>query len=316
MRTRLFAIWLTIVTGLTTCLSASTAAQQPYILGPADVIEVVVFGSPDVSRTVTIRPDGMISLPLIGEVQAAGLTPDQLRQQLTTTFAAFVRQPRVAVILREFRRIRVTVLGQVTRPGVYELAQGAVLLDALASAGGLAVDAGLGQARLIRGQESPQIIDLEQLLLQGQLSLNLLLQSGDALIIPDDAMARIYVLGQVTRPGVVPLRGALTALQALSLAGGPTTRALLNQTQIIRRGSVPSATATIPLTTVVVAHQSSTAVQVLPVDLSKVIQEGDVARDLPLRRGDILYVPENPWALDNIALLLGIAGNAALILRH
>ncbi len=316
VRVQLFAIGLIVVTGLSATLPAHVVAQQPYILGPSDVVEVVVFGNAEVSRTVIVRPDGMISLPLIGEALAAGLTPDLLRQRLTAAFAAFIREPRVAVIVREFRRIRVSVLGQVTRPGVYDLPQGAAILDALAAAGGLSPDAGLGQSRLIRGQAPPQSIELDQLLLQGELSFNLALESGDVLIVPDDATARIYVLGQVLRPGVLPVRGALTALQALTLAGGPTTRALLNKTQIIRRSGPASPIAAISLTTVVVARQSGISVQVLPVDLAKVIQEGDVARDLPLRRGDILYVPENPFALENIALLLGIAGNAALILRH
>ena len=316
MRVQLLAIGLIVVTGLSATLPAHVVAQQPYILGPSDVVEVVVFGNAEVSRTVIVRPDGMISLPLIGEVLAAGLTPDLLRQRLTAAFAAFIREPRVAVIVREFRRIRVSVLGQVTRPGVYDLPQGAAILDALAAAGGLSPDSGLGQSRLIRGQAPPQSIELDQLLLQGELSFNLALESGDVLIVPDDATARIYVLGQVLRPGVLPVRGALTALQALTLAGGPTTRALLNKAQIIRRSGPASPIAAISLTTVVVARQSGISVQVLPVDLAKVILEGDVARDLPLRRGDILYVPENPFALENIALLLGIAGNAALILRH
>src|SRR5207245_1440800 len=152
-----------------------------------DVLEVVVFGNPDVSRTVTVRPDGMISLPLIGEVAAAGQTPEQLRQQLARLFASFVRNPQVTVIVRELHKVRVSVLGQ------------------------------------------------------------------------------------VTRPGVVPLRGSMTALQAMTLAGGPTRRALLNRAHIIRRGRQAPAAATVTLATVTVAKQSIAGVQLLPVDLLKVI---------------------------------------------
>jgi polysaccharide export outer membrane protein len=308
---------LTVVMGLGACFPVGAIAQQRYVLGPQDVVEVVVFGNTEISRTVTVRPDGIISLPLIGEVEAAGLTPDQLRQRLTVLIAAYVREPRVAVIVREFRRIRIAVLGEVTRPGVYDLPQGSTFLDALAAAGGLAPDAGLGEARLTRGQEPPRVVDLERLLLQGDLLLNYALEPGDALIVPQDGTARIYVLGEVAKPGVLPLRGSLTALQALTLAGGPTRRALLSRTQVIRRARQAAPTAaTTTLNTVVVAQQSSADIRVLPVDLLKVIEEGDVARDLLLRRGDILFVPENPVALDNIALLLGVAGNAALLLRR
>jgi polysaccharide biosynthesis/export protein len=315
---RLLAIGLIVVTGLSACLSASAIAEQPpYVLGPGDVVEVVVFGNPEVSRTVTVRPDGMISLPLVGEVEAAGLTPEQLREKITPLIAAFVRQPRVTVIVREFRRIRVSVLGQVSHPGVFELSQGAAVLDALAAAAGLTPDAGLGEARIIRGSDPPTIIDLEQLLLQGNLSFNLPLESGDTLFVLDDSSARVYVLGQVTHPGVVPLRGALTALQALTISGGPTTRALLSNAQVIRRGSPsPVAPQTVPVNTTVVARQEGPPIKVMPVDLAKVILDGDIARDILLRRGDILYVPENPWALDNINVLLGVAGNVAYLLRR
>lgn len=318
MRARLLAIGLIVVTGLSASFPAAAVAEQPpYVLGPADVVEVVVFGNPEVSRTVTVRPDGMISLPLVGEIEAAGLTPEQLRQKVTALIAAFVRQPRVTVIVREFRRIRVAVLGQVSHPGVFELSQGAAVLDALAAAAGLTPDAGLGEARIIRGTDPPIVIDLERLLLQGNLSFNLPLEAGDALVVLDDASARVYVLGQVARPGVVPLRGALTALQALAMSGGPTSRALLSNAQVIRRGiPVPVAPQTIPVNTTVVARQEGPPIKVMPVDLAKVILEGDVARDILLRRGDILYVPENPWALDNINVLLGVAGNVAYLLRR
>lgn len=315
MSTRQIAVALILIAALSTSVPAPATAQQPYVLGTEDVIEVLVFGNPEVSRVVTIRPDGVISLPLVGEVQAAGLTPEQLRQRLTGLFAAYVREPRVSVIVREFRRVRVAVLGQVTRPGIVDLAQGATVLDALASAGGLAPDAGLGEARLIRGQDPVIVIDLDRLLLQGDLSLNQRLEPGDSLVIPEDAAARIYVLGEVTRPGIVPVRGSLTALQALTLAGGPTRRALLNRTYVIRRAAQAGASSTVALSTVVVAKQSTADLRVIPVDLLKVIREGDVARDIPLRRGDVLYVPDNPAALENIALLLGVVADAAIVLR-
>ena len=316
MSFRRIAAWVILVVVFSASLPFHVTAQQPYILAAEDVLEVVVFGNADVSRTVTIRPDGAISLPLIGEVAAAGLTPEQLRRQLTQLFASYLRNPQVAVIVREFHKVRVSVLGEVSKPGVYELAQGATVLDALATAGGLAPDAGLGEARLIRGQDSPVIIDLERLLLRGELALNLPLAPGDALVIPEDPTGRVYVLGEVSRPGIFPLRGSLTALQALTLAGGPTRRAMLNRAHVIRRGSQPTQlTAEVTLATVVVAKQSTAGIQLIPVDLLKVIREGDVARDVALRRGDVLYVPENPIALENIALLLGVAVNASVLLR-
>ena len=91
---------------------------------------------------------------------------------------------------------------------------------------------------------------------------------------------------------------------------------MLNRAHVIRRGiQPPQPAAEVTLATVVVAKQSAAGIQLIPVDLLKVIREGDVARDVALRRGDVLYVPENPIALENIALLLGVAVNASVLLR-
>lgn len=295
---------------------AVVAGQQQYVLGPGDVLEISVYGYEDVSRVVPVRPDGMISLPLIGEVRAAGLTPEQLRQQLAVLYTTYFRNPQVSVIVKEVRRIRVSVLGQVTRPGVYELPPGSTVLDALAAAQGLSPDAGLGEARLIRGQDPVVIIDLDRLLLRGEITLNIQVESGDSLVIPEDPTARVYVLGEVTKPGVLPLRGSMTALQALALAGGPTRRAKLNSAYIVRRMQAGQTGSSITLSTVTVARQSPSSLSVVPVDLLKILREGDVSRDLLLRRGDVLYIPENPLAFENIAVLLGVAGDIAVLLRR
>src|SRR3989475_9695111 len=94
------AAWLILAVVFSASLPFHVKAQQPYILAAEDVIEVVVFGNADVSRTVTIRPDGMISLPLIGEVAAAALSPERLRRQVTQLFTTCFRTSQVAVIVR------------------------------------------------------------------------------------------------------------------------------------------------------------------------------------------------------------------------
>ena len=102
----------------------------------------------------------------------------------------------------------------------------------------------------------------------------------------------------------------------MTLAGGPTRRALLNRAHVIRRdrpAGRPAAEVT--LATVVVAKQSAAGIKLIPVDLLKVIREGDIARDAALVRGDVLYIPENPIALENIALLIGVAANVSYLLR-
>jgi polysaccharide biosynthesis/export protein len=107
-----------------------------YTIGAEDVLDIAVWDNTALTRTVPVRPDGKISLPLIDDVQAAGLTPTALRAALTDSLARFLASPNVSVIVREVHSFKVTVIGQVIKPGRYELGGRATVLDALAIAGG------------------------------------------------------------------------------------------------------------------------------------------------------------------------------------
>jgi polysaccharide export outer membrane protein len=108
-----------------------------YTIGPEDVLEIAVWSNEDISRTVPVRPDGRISLPLLDDVRAAGLTPVQLRDVLVKALASYMPTPIVSVIVREIHSFKVTVIGEVTTPGRYELRSRTTVLDVLAMAGGL-----------------------------------------------------------------------------------------------------------------------------------------------------------------------------------
>lgn len=107
-----------------------------YVIGPGDVLDVAVWGSAEITRTVPVRPDGRISLPLVNDVQAAGSTPMQLRDAVTKALTPFIPEPSVSILVREIHSFRVTVIGQVKAPGRYELKDRATVLDVLALAGG------------------------------------------------------------------------------------------------------------------------------------------------------------------------------------
>src|SRR5262249_45371011 len=99
----------------------SPAAPDNYILAPGDQIEITVFDEPDLTRTVSIKPDGVIALPLINQVKASGKTAAQLEAELARLYSKFLRRPTVSVIVRQFRMDRVYVMGEVSRPGRYDL---------------------------------------------------------------------------------------------------------------------------------------------------------------------------------------------------
>jgi polysaccharide biosynthesis/export protein len=117
-------------------LAAPPVLTSGYTIGPGDLLDVTVWNNAGISRTVPVRPDGKISLPLLDDVQAAGLTPKQLKDDLTRRLAKYISSPEVSVIVREIHSLQVAVIGEVNRPGRYDLKSRASILEALALAGG------------------------------------------------------------------------------------------------------------------------------------------------------------------------------------
>jgi polysaccharide biosynthesis/export protein len=121
-------------------VAATRAAAAPvaeYLIGPEDVLDISVWKNPELSRKVPVRPDGKVSLPLVNDIQAAGLTPSELREQLAKRFAEFVPTPEVAVIVQEVQSLRVSVVGAVKTPGRFMLKSPATVLECIALAQGL-----------------------------------------------------------------------------------------------------------------------------------------------------------------------------------
>jgi polysaccharide export outer membrane protein len=126
--------------------------DSEYRIGAQDVLQVAVFGNEDLSRSVTVRPDGMISLPLINDVLAEGLTPMELRAVLLERLVEFVPSPEIAVIVTEVRSLMISVIGEVMKPGRYDLRAAATVVDALALAGGFKEFASRSKIVVIRSQ--------------------------------------------------------------------------------------------------------------------------------------------------------------------
>jgi polysaccharide biosynthesis/export protein len=130
--------------------SRGDEAVAEYVIGSEDVLDIAVWDNTAVSRTVPVRPDGKISLPLLNDVQAAGLTPAQLRETLKKALSDYIPAPAVSVIVREVHSFKVTVIGEVKVPGRYELKSQATVLDLLAMAGGLNEFASRGHIVVLR----------------------------------------------------------------------------------------------------------------------------------------------------------------------
>jgi len=176
----------------TTQPSATSAAApvvpDSYVIGASDVINVFVLKEPTLSSvsTIPVRPDGMISMPLIGDIQAAGKTPMQLAGEITVKLKKYVMDPNVTITLQAINSKKVYMMGEVNRPGPLEMTPGMTLLQAIATAGGLTQYANARRIYILRsagGKQQKIPVQYKQAL-KGDSSLNLSLSPGDTIVVP------------------------------------------------------------------------------------------------------------------------------------
>ena len=157
-----------------------------YKIGPEDLLDISVWKNPELSRTVPVRPDGKVSLPLVNDIQAAGLTPNALRQQLIERLTEFIPAPEVAVIVREVHSMKVAVVGAVKTPGRYELRSAATVLEMIALAQGFTDFASRDRIVILREEngESKRIPFNYRKVAAGDEQANLVVQAGDIIVVP------------------------------------------------------------------------------------------------------------------------------------
>jgi polysaccharide export outer membrane protein len=150
------------------------------------VLDVQVWKNPELSRVVPVRPDGMISLPLVNDIRAAGLTPIELRQQVTQRLSEFIPSPEVSVIVREVHSVKVAVLGAVRMPGHYEVNSTATVLELIARAQGLTEFADRGRIVVLRqnGKTTKRIPFNYRKVAEGSEQDNFVVQPGDIIVVP------------------------------------------------------------------------------------------------------------------------------------
>ena len=161
--------------------AASIPDPPDYRIGIDDVLDIAVWNVVELQKTVPVRPDGKISLPLVNDVVAAGLTPMELRSQLTRQMAAFVQNPDVSVVVREIRSLKISVIGQVKTPGRFDLkGPSTTVLDALALAGGFTEFASRRKITILRSSQRLHF-DYDAAVSKGN---NLLIKPGDIVVVP------------------------------------------------------------------------------------------------------------------------------------
>jgi polysaccharide export outer membrane protein len=273
--------------------SQKTAAEKPevrstYVLGPDDQLVIQAVEAEEISnKPVRIGIDGYVRLPMVGRLRAGGLTIDQFESELIAALKQFIRDPEVSVSVTEFRSQPVSVIGAVRNPGVHQLQGRKTLVEMLSLAGGTTEDAGpvVKVTRLLEwgrlplpnaaddptGRFSVGEVRLKAITSASSPEQNIVIRPQDVISVPRAEL--VYVVGQVMRSGgfVLNERESMSALQALSLAGGLDRAASPRDARVLR------------------AEAGAVERQEIRVDLKKILDGR--SQDFPLRANDILFVP-------------------------
>ncbi|MCL5103226.1 MAG: polysaccharide biosynthesis/export family protein [Armatimonadetes bacterium] len=250
-------------------------ADANYRIQEEDILKLDVWGEQQLSNLqLQVTPDGKINVAYLGEMQAAGLTQSELTANIVKKFEddQILINPKVQLTILSLHQPTVRVLGAVTHMGEVTFKDGDTILDAVGRAG-YSGDAWLEKATIThKGSDKPVPIDLRKML-NGDLSQNAKLQKGDIINIPPmEYQNQFYVMGQVMRPMMYSLRDRTTVMTALNMAGGPTERASLKSTVVIRGGPDKP--------------------EKVKCNLGRLFDKADLSQDIALQPGDVVYVPE------------------------
>lgn len=216
-------------------LLSSAAWGKDYLVGDGDVLQVSVWGVPELTVEVTVRPDGKITLPAAGDVVASGLSPEQLSSRLTEVLEKFVKKPVVTVSVSQITNNRVYVSGGGSGPTVVPLAGRTSLLKLLCRLESLG-NADLRRAYIIRDGQRVEA-DFYRLFVKGDISHDVTLEPEDVLFLPTQELNKVYVTGAVQDPKYIFYREGMTVLDAILEAGGFGEYAKQNDVLVVRKDS-------------------------------------------------------------------------------
>jgi len=293
-----------------------------YLLGPGDVLKITYWeGAKSTEYIAEVRSDGKISYAFMDDVQAGGRTVGELHEALMEGLRQYIRAPRLEVVVKEYRSKTVLLFGQINKippgpsgPGKYPLKGRTTVLDLIVSAGGPVMGrggsfSGTGQTQVVVGDEGGNAdlrnvellrrgkrytLNLYDVMFKGDTSQNVILDAGDIVTVPELPFfgERVYVLGEVNAQGIYRLKDASDLLAVLSLAGGPTGLAVKSDIKIIRE-----------------YQERKGEPVILSASYDDITKKGDIAQNVALRNGDIVWVPRiligdiNEWITNTVPLL-------------
>ena len=247
--------------------------EKEYIVSPNDILEITVYGEPDLSTSARVSQDGTIIYPLLGNIKVGGFTLRELEIIITHLLGQdYLVKPQVSIFVKEYAKI--SILGQVRSPGSYEMKESLTLTQAIALTGGFANTANTSKVKIIRtaGDEKETLeINVDQILEKAAPDVEI--KANDTIIV--DEYGRFSIMGQVARPGVYTLQRGLRVIEAINLAGGFTATAAQDGTRVIR------------------VEGSEKKVTRMHVPVASIMKGGDTSQDIELKDGDTIVIPES-----------------------
>jgi len=261
----------------------STSPPFDYLVGPGDILAVAIYGLPNLSsegrqelpssaaKGSRIDSAGTIQVPLVGSVQVAGLSLQQIRDRLQDSYRKYLKNPSVVVEMADYKSHPLYLLGQFKKPGTHYMDRTINLLQGVSLGDGLDSAANLRSARLLRGNKLIPV-DIYSLLHEGDQRQNVWLYPGDTIYIPDNSLQNIFIFGAVKAAGAISMKnGQMSLHQAVAAAGGLGDTSYDRNIRIIR-------------------SLTPTRGELIVVDLDKIL--AGEAKPFPLIDGDIVYVPK------------------------
>ncbi|KAF0221857.1 MAG: polysaccharide export outer membrane [Geobacteraceae bacterium] len=247
------------------------ATDGDYVIGDGDGLQISVWDTPQLSTGATVRPDGKITLPGVGDVVASGFSPAQLSEKLTEKLAKFVKKPIVTVIVGGITNNKIYVFGGGVPPGVINLPGRTTLLKFLIRFGSFkGID--LEHSYLLR-EGKKLSVNFYDLLIKGDLSKDVMLQAEDILYLPDNEANKIYLMGAINTPKYIFYRQGVKILDAILEAGGFTKFAKENSVLILRKGPNER--------------------EEITVKIKDLMKDGDISQNIDLMPGDFVIVKES-----------------------
>ena len=283
------------------------APPLDYRVGAGDKLLLTVPQRPELNREVVVENSGAITLPLIGAISVTGMTAPEIEQRLLQAIKDYYPSvTRIQVAILTVSGQYVYIMGAVARPGKYSFAGPVNLWEAIREAGGPMGEADLENVQVVRDRTrggASQVVSVATALASGAVQQLPDLDVGDTAIVPQRTEVYtgsfgVYVMGQVIRPGIYRLEAGKDLMSTILLAGGPTTRAKLEEIRIVR-----------PL--------SDGTVETIPVDLNKFLANGYPAANPALKPGDTVNIPSKNtfvWAIESQPMFLLNVSTALLTL--